>query len=316
MSLIPKNWTHHHKHRVFHMVMLTHTLLMVGIIFCAIGILSWRAHGESGSVAISAEVEVINDAPTVVEPESSGGGYFPALPTTEDPELLPEDSTVDNKEPLIDVVVESKELEDIAALKEGKPSTIQVPGIGRVPLYHSTRPTFSGRTNIPFAWIYLEIHSLVIKATTRADAEGYWSWDSTENLEQGPHKIYITSVDPENDSVRATTERAFYITAPSAVSSKIPQNTPDVGNNGTLFDVFVSIPTQFKTIAAGEDIIAKIRLVNFGKAGSPVDVGVQYIIENQDGVVIRQSSETVAVATQISLLKTFFYFAIPSTRSL
>ena len=302
MRLIPKNWTHHHAHRAFHLAMLTHTLLMVGIILSAVCVLSWRAQGVSESVAISAEVEVINDTPAIIESGFSNTFSQPIAPGIVP---APEEVTLDHKEPEVEVIVETNEPEDLAQKESTKLSTIRVPGLGMVPLYHSTAPTFFGRTNIPFAWIYLEIHSVVIKVTTQADAEGYWNWESTEKLDGGLHKMLVTSVDPNNESTRATTRYDFYITVPTELHSAIPQNTPAIGNKGTLFDVFISIPTQFKKIAAGDDVVARIKLVNFGQAGHPVDVGVQYIIEDKDGEVIRQSSETIAVATQISLIKTF-----------
>lgn len=67
----------------------------------------------------------------------------------------------------------------------------------------------------------------------------------------------------------------------------------------------VRIPDQFKTINPGDELIASINLINFGRAGSPVDVGVEYTITDANDKIVVQKSETVAVATRLSLLKSF-----------
>jgi hypothetical protein len=73
-------------------------------------------------------------------------------------------------------------------------------------------PFFSGTTNIKNGLVRIELNSTnKITATTYANANGYWSWNSTEKLEYGKHNIIITITDPENSLISAQTLKSFEI---------------------------------------------------------------------------------------------------------
>ena len=308
MKAVPHKWTDHHTHRLFHLTMLTHASFLVIMILSSSLIWAWQV--QSTSILITAEVHAINPSPAVILDPNNGGSLFSgkesSLPQEKAPSSRkPSEMTLDQKEP---AVIFLPFVPDLKSPGKALPALekINIPGIGPVPLVRASAPVFSGHTNIPFAWIYLEIHSLVVRATTQADEHGNWSWQSSENLENGLHRIVITSIDPNDDQIQASSEYNFYIdphTIPEA--RPLPANKPSPNNRDNLFDVLVSIPTQFKEISAGDQLLAKIKLVNFGKVGHPVDVGVSYTIEDEQNNLIMENSETVAVATQLSYVKTF-----------
>lgn len=308
MQTAPNKWTLHHTHRIFHLVILAHIFIVLVLVFSLIMIQAWQVQSQSADVNLTAKVPSIIDGPHITE---SGTSFSPPPAPTPTPTPTPDQTpqpTLDKKAPM----VESKPFAetpvgDDQTSQAKESATIEVPGVGSVPLLRTSTPTFRGHTNIAFALIYLEIHSTIIRATTQADQNGDWTWESTEILDKGLHKIIIESVDPNNEAIHATTTVNFYIKPATAQTKNTqPRNTVALDNGGNLFDILVSIPSQFQEIQPGDQLLAKIKLVNFGKAGQPVDVEVQYTIENDQGKVILQSSETLAVATQISFIKTFF----------
>ena len=56
------------------------------------------------------------------------------------------------------------------------------------------QPTFSGRINTPYAYIFLKVFSEVIaQGYTQADAQGYWSWKVPVPLSIEDHELFITA---------------------------------------------------------------------------------------------------------------------------
>ena len=78
----------------------------------------------------------------------------------------------------------------------------------------------------------------------------------------------------------------------------------EVESKQALFDVKIEIPTQYKYIFPGEELIAKIEMFNLGGTRK-LDVEVEYIIKNKDGINISRETETIGVETTASVLKTF-----------
>lgn len=71
-----------------------------------------------------------------------------------------------------------------------------------------------------------------------------------------------------------------------------------------LFDIQVTIPSQYQKIFAGEELLASIRLVNLAGPGR-VDVYLDYWIKDSEENIILKKKETVAVETQASFVRTF-----------
>jgi len=109
-----------------------------------------------------------------------------------------------------------------------------------------------------------------------------------EDQEPGiyPGKIVITS---------DTTEEI--VTVVVEVESKKP-----------VFDIKVEIPSSYKEIYLGEEVVAQLTLYNLERVGL-VDVDLEYGIKDTLNNVIISDYETLAVETQISIIRRFY---IPS----
>ncbi len=284
MRTHPKQWTHHHTHRMYHLSLGVCFSFIAATLLWGSTLAWWQAQADN--LAISAIVGGINPGPTVIT--GSGDSHPPA------PQPAP-------APPKVNIDLPSQLPEQEITLAGGEKTLAYV--------FPTARPGFSGNTNIPNALVFLEIHSdQVIRSTTVADGDGYWQWTAPTDVVSGFHTLTITAQHPEDSTVRAVSTMNFFIPAEHApVISPSPELLqPDVGNKASLLDVFVRIPQQSKQIQPGSDVLAQVKLINFGSAGNPVDVPVEYTIENSGGEIIMQIRETVAVATQLAMLKTFY----------
>jgi hypothetical protein len=246
-----------------------------------------------GDVAISAVVPEVEIGPTM----SSNSGNSSPLPNQEpasepitiiDPNTPP--ITIPSEIPMEKVIVNGH--------------------LELRPVFSTRYPHFSGKLLLKNALIFIEVHSAsVIRATTYTDENGAWIWNCPEQIEPGAHTISLYIQNGKNPGLTKVASIDFYIahenTAPQKPSQARSITEPAPGNQGVLFDAIVRIPDQFKTINPGDELIASINLINFGRAGSPVDVGVEYTITDANDKIVVQKSETVAVATRLSLLKSF-----------
>jgi hypothetical protein len=297
MRVAPKKWTYHHTQRLYHISMLAcFVFINFVIIFGIFAVLFEANAGQYSltpeSVGVSATVPGIASGPIEVAQSSNssggGGGYSSPLPAGVTPQ----------------VTVRASDKAPLQPVKTAGGKTVNIPA------YSTQNPDFNGTTNIKDAIIFLDLNfSPQIHAATYADLDGNWSWFSGEAIRPGIYRLKVTAQDPEDLTLSANTGLDFEI-LPQAQ----PEFTPPYSSNlispapskgGNLFDVLVKVPAQFQTIAPGDDLVANIKLINFGSAGNPVDVTVQYVIEDDHNQVIMESSQTVAVATQLSFLKTF-----------
>lgn len=300
MRIAPKKWTHHHIQRLYHISMLaTFVFINFVVIYGIFAVLIQADAGQQqSSVTITALVPEIDNGPTVVQPPPPGAAIVYNPYTVPAPKLSQPDAVL----PQVTI--------DLPSNAPTKPVKLPDGSVASLPSYSTQNPTFQGSTGIKNAIIYLEIHSFTaIHATTYADANGNWSWEASESILPGFHTLFVTAQDPKNTDIVVKAQFDFYV-EPAAQAKPTPGYNKNLISlpaiqEGNLFDVLVAIPEQFKTVAPGDDLVANIKLINFGSAGNPVDVGVQYTVENTAGEIIMQSSQTVAVATQLSILKTF-----------
>lgn len=97
------------------------------------------------------------------------------------------------------------------------------PNDGFYTILDTTRPRFSGVTNIPFGIISLQIHSTqIIYGDTLANLNGYWSWDPPLDITNGTHILYATVTDPLDPSRTISKELYFIINflTPAPASNK------------------------------------------------------------------------------------------------
>ncbi len=305
IAIRPKPWTRHHAHRMYHLSFAMCFSFVAITVLWGSTLSWWQAQADqlslSGDVSLSATVQQINPGPAVAlgrgssaPPGTSPGPEVPANPLPQ-PQLTSPSASVEPEASALN----SKKL---VTLPSGKKTWVYV--------YTNQYPQFSGRTNIPNALIFLEIHSAItIRATTTADKNGNWQWASPVPIPSGFHKLAIIAQDPNDSRIMAAAVMNFFIQPPANGIIAFPSPNvlePAPGNQGNLFDVFVKIPSRFKQFAPGEELIAQVKLINFGSPGTPVDTPVRYTIEDSNHKVIMESQDTVAVATQLSIVKTFF----------
>jgi hypothetical protein len=79
----------------------------------------------------------------------------------------------------------------------------------------------------------------------------------------------------------------------------------EVESSEPLFDIKLKIPSQFKQIVAGDEVLAEIQLYNLGEIGR-VDVNMDYIIKKEStGEVVLFEQDTLAVEEHIEFIKDF-----------
>ncbi len=292
MQLAPAQWTHHHSLRLFHISFFLAWLIILALIVWAVYVALFSARAQQSqqqTVGITAMVPEIDIGNTV----ALGGGFS-----------SPYEAPTEAAEPQVPVGTEPIAF-DYGPDVQIREITVNGRKESR-PLFSSQYPQFSGITIYKNAPLFFEIHSSVtVRGSAYSDAAGRWSWTCPEPIDPGPHTLTVAVQDQTTGSRKIVGSSDFFVDLPPRPGQPPPIAPTAPGNNGTLFDVVVQIPAQFKTIPPGEDVVASVKLINFGRAGQPVDVRVEYTITDAEGNMVTQSSETVAVATQLSLLKTF-----------
>lgn len=82
-----------------------------------------------------------------------------------------------------------------------------------VPEINERDPVISGIAGMPYAKVQIEIYSeSLISSLITADENGYWEWKVPKELDYGLHTLYVTVIDPGDDSNFKTTRQDFIIT--------------------------------------------------------------------------------------------------------
>ncbi|HIG94414.1 MAG TPA: hypothetical protein HA283_04595 [Nanoarchaeota archaeon] len=77
----------------------------------------------------------------------------------------------------------------------------------------------------------------------------------------------------------------------------------NVESKDSLFDVNVVIPSQFKSLFPGEELLAKVEIINLGEIEN-VDADIRYVVKNDEGVEILSDSESLKISRRADLVKT------------
>ncbi|MEA3329802.1 MAG: hypothetical protein U9Q06_03595 [Nanoarchaeota archaeon] len=85
----------------------------------------------------------------------------------------------------------------------------------------------------------------------------------------------------------------------SGQTTKIIQTIFEIESKQILFDVSLDIPSKYKELLAGEELLLQLTLFNLGDVGK-VDATITYIIKDFNGQVIISQEEMIAVETQAS----------------
>jgi len=78
----------------------------------------------------------------------------------------------------------------------------------------------------------------------------------------------------------------------------------NIASKKALFDLKVEIPNKFLSVNPGEEVVAELTLLSFGKFGR-IDANLEYGIKDSLGNTLLVNSEQVAVETQLILVKSF-----------
>ena len=199
--------------------------------------------------------------------------------------------------------------------------TVSSRGVGQivVPQVNTSRPQFQGNVGIAKAYIFLELHSDPAQAITTslyADDQGNWSWQSPRDLAAGLHALYLTVFDPAGEIKLAESQMQFEVVAVAPEqklaaereikTKKVVLPPSYLDQRLALFDVNVKLSgPSAEGINPGDQIYAQVDLLNIGQPGVLVDAVVNYRILDQNGKIVYDEKETVAVAKQISYLKIF-----------
>lgn len=168
------------------------------------------------------------------------------------------------------------------------------------------RPAFEGKTNIQNAHITLVFKYGVfsLRSTTQADASGDWKWASPADFPNGNFQLNLQAQHPKENSIKKEVALSFDV---AADKNGIFWNEQFLENGSQLpFDLLVSIQEQYRKVAPGENIVASIRMVNFTIPTSPLDVMIEYSIQDEEGKEIFYQQETLAVNKELSYVKAFY----------
>jgi hypothetical protein len=330
MRLYPKQWTHHHAHRLFH--------ISVGLCFAfvALTILAgmlvvWvGAHAQSQGdlLDISAVVIGINPGPIT---HGTTSGSVPRGPSAN---------------PTITILAEPQGQIPQAPLPIGQ---MVFPAY----VFPTGNPTFSGQTSVPNGLIFLTIQGpQPFNSTALASSTGNWLWQSPLTLAPGTYFIRATVYDPNDLSKSGTASTYFIISAPAPTivppipgtptappaAPPQPGTTPPVNSSpGSVpgqgsqpptsptptpevpagpikpipttptdqgFGIFLEILKDYKSISVGNHIVVAITLVNKNSDQEIPNQVINYQVIAEDGSVIMESSDTVSFSQISRYLKT------------
>ncbi len=176
---------------------------------------------------------------------------------------------------------------------------------------------FQGKTNIKDAIIIITLISPEnIYATTRADANGSWSWVVPQILKPGRHYLTVLAMSPSDARVRQAHELEFYVEASFVTAPAIPQEV--------IVPQFPEIlpPVKLPPIEITKDIyILKLEAVPVEKyiyPGSQLnlvadvasldptvekEINLEFTITNQSGEVVFEDVNILKLKGSVSVIK-------------
>jgi len=166
--------------------------------------------------------------------------------------------------------------------------------IPELPWTTDRTPTIKGKTSLPGATIFIELTSSLITGQTQADEEGNWLWQTPELLSFGIHTIKFTAQDPENPLIRKTGSQRFKVVSREEVE-KIRKS---------LFDLILTIKSEYKEVFPGDDLLVKVEIVN-PQPKEEINILLHYQIRDEKDKIVLDHKETMAIKTQLSFFKTF-----------
>jgi hypothetical protein len=78
----------------------------------------------------------------------------------------------------------------------------------------------------------------------------------------------------------------------------------DIESFEALFDVKVEIPEKYRKVLPGKEVLASVNIINLGLEST--NTTIEYIIQDENGVVIVEDQETIEIGAKIGLVKSLF----------
>lgn len=318
IKLGPDSWSHEHTQRLFHISFLLAIMVIIAMVVLNLTFILFPSRAasitDSQTVTLTAYVSGISSGPTTPNPTPGGTistGGSSSGPSEPSPTPVPSPSTVPANTAQLTAATLS------IAPFTGQVSTTEQVTVGKttmnVPVFTTNRPRFMGSTNIPYAHVTVTlVADTEITGTSTADANGSFIWESAPLERSGLYTVKMTVTNP-SDPTRQTSSSFDFIssftppnTANSANPSAVAQFLPPAFTGQTLFDVYATVATPDKHVQAGQQVQLNLELLDLSGLNKQLDVPLEFIVEDGDGTIVLQSSETVAVEGTKSFTKIFY----------
>jgi len=171
----------------------------------------------------------------------------------------------------------------------------------KIPKIKKRTPTFTGTTNIAYALIRTELYTgpLIIASTT-ANENGYWSWKVPEKLDYGLHTLYVTAIDPNDNSRYKTIQQDFRVVkkeeeeeeeeaAPAPVSPVVPSPAgPKPGPSEKIapFSLKLEVENKNKVVYMGSNLVTNLSIVKLRDFEEGNDLVKYKIIDSRGNAVL------------------------------
>lgn len=190
---------------------------------------------------------------------------------------------------------------------------------GQTPVIPSTVVfplVFQGKTNIKDAIIIITLISPEnIYATTRADANGNWSWTVPQILEPGQHFLTVLAMSPFNAAVKQVHELEFYVEAPAVppvVPTKVtppklpeilpPISLPPIEITKDIYVLKLEVVPVEKYIYPGSQLNLVADITSFEPTVEK-EINLEFTITNQAGEIVFEDTDDLKLKDSVSVIK-------------
>ena len=160
-----------------------------------------------------------------------------------------------------------------------------------VPETTTRRPTFAGTANMPDANISFVIPgSTIVSASTTANANGYWSWQSPVNLDTERQTLFITATDPLDASRIATASFDFLIKEKNEENKKEESSSGKTIKKTTTPVAPVEIPLDYQlafrddSVLPGRELATIITIDKLSPNYEGATASIHYVILDSEGL--------------------------------
>ena len=176
-------------------------------------------------------------------------------------------------------------------------------------------PLITGTTNITNAIIQITISpGSIISATTTANANGYWSWQTPIRLSDDSYTLLVTATDPNNGSNFYTTSAAFEIKEEDEEEKEetkkkvlpppttlyqpkpVPEPTPEPEKEAASLNLLLQVENPGKKVFAGGELLIQLELEAKNRQLPAEDKIVYFEILDQDNRILTGSKSVVNFA--------------------